>query len=126
MPITTCAKVEWKDICLNGAILKDTEDIPIHIEVLSVSNPSIAGSDINFTFLTENDINVKSTTDSSITRTLDTSNKIELSFVLEPSDFTDITAGYVKYGIKYYIDITTPDTYFSRIGSGKFFIEETS
>ncbi len=126
MPITTCVKVEWKDIFLNTAVFKDTEDIPVIIEVKSLNNPSLINSTVTFTLNIDDYKVIKSTSDNTLTTIGVSDDKLEFTVKLtKEDDLWAVPIDCPKYRIIYSIDIATPDSCKACIGKGNFYIEQT-
>lgn len=125
MPITTCVKVEWKDIFLNRATFNNEENIPLIIEVKSLNNSSLINSTVDFTLDIEDYNVVKSTSDNTLTTTNISENKLVFTVKLTPEDdLWGIPIDSSSYTVNYYIDITTPDICKLRIGAGLFYVEQ--
>ena len=124
MPINSCVKVEWKDIFLDGSTFKNTEDIPITIEIKSIDNPSLINSVVNFKYIMSNQTITKSTNDSSLITIEEQSNKMFLTTKLTPAgDLWDIPLDCEKFRVYFSVDIVTPDACELCLGSGNFYIE---
>lgn len=125
MPINSCVRIEWKDIFLNGAIVKRTEDVPIRMEIKSLDNPSLLGNSfVEFSFKTNTLTNIKNTTDGNLVFESQSSDSLVLTTKLTPDvDFWDIPVGCELFDVKYTIRLVTPDQCDFCVGAGNFYIK---
>lgn len=124
MPITNCTRIEWKDIFLNDAVISNQEDIPIIIEIKSLNNPSLVNSVVTFEYTTNLLTQIKSTSDGSLVKTFESSDKVILTTKLTPEDdLWDIPLDSDLFRIPYKINVLTTDGCRTNAGAGKFFIE---
>lgn len=125
MPINSCVRIEWKDIFLNAAIVKRTEDVPIRIEIKSLDNPSlINNSFVEFSFKTNTLTNIKNTTNGDLIFESQSPDKLVLTTKLTPDvDFWDIPLGCELFKVEYYIRLVTPDSCDLCVGAGNFYIK---
>ena len=125
MPITSCVRIEWKDIFLNGAVIKRTEDLPIRMEIKSLDNPSlINNSFVEFSFKTNTLTNLKNTTNGDLIFESQSPTKLVLTTKLTPdNDYWDIPITCELFSVEYNIRIITPDQCDFCVGAGNFYIE---
>lgn len=126
MPLNSCVRIEWKDIFLNGAYVKNTEDIPIKIEIKSLDNPSLVNSTVSFVYQMSTLAFTKSTSDNTLTTVSQSNDKLVLTTKLTPSDdLWDIPYNCKLFRVDYVVLITTPDICDFCVGAGNFYIQKT-
>ena len=125
MPVNSCVRIEWKDIFLNGAIVKRTEDVPIRIEIKSLDNPSLLNNSfVAFSFKTNTLTNTRDTTVGDLVFESQKVNELVLTTKLDAeTDYWDIPIDCEMFSVEYTIRLVTPDQCDMCVGAGNFYIK---